>query len=232
MFGVQAGTVHQLFEENNPTTTTAHCAPKKRRRILMKQLSTFLAIIFTLILALSGCNDHKTTDNNNTDNGIVVEVLSPVKTALWVELSDGDYDFALARDRVASDLDLIGNSVPLPSGLAAMVTTGQDKLVIKADETLEVWEVPTDQIGTFEMLVRNVWSLPAGWQPNLFPKTEGEAYDLEILLSAFICGQNLDLYTRGCQSQIPSSLFRKIDETAYYEWSNPGHAKYVFVIRR
>lgn len=202
----------------------------------MKHL-TFFATLFTLtVVAFMGCNKH--LDNNNGDNAnnvigaTEVEVLSPAKTALWLELANGNYDFALARDRTASDPDLIGHSFELPSGLAAMVTTGQDKLVVNASGLVEIYEVPTDQIGTFEMLVRNVWSLPAGWQPNLFPRTEGEAYDLEILLSAFICGQKLDLYTRGCQSQIPSSLFRKVGETAYYEWSNPGHAKYLFVIRR
>jgi len=207
----------------------------------MKRLIAILATLSLFIISMAtlvACNDHgvdgDVVNNDNTNNvtqqgDVQVETLSPKKTALWLELEDGDYDFALARNHTASDPDLIGHQVGLPSGLAAMVVTGEDQLILEADDLVEVWEV-TD-IGQFEMLVRNLWTLPSGWQPDLFPTTEGEAADLEILMSAFICGQGLDLYSRGCQGQIPFSLFRKVGETSYYEWTNQSHAKYVFVIK-
>ena len=200
----------------------------------MKALITTLAI-FVAILTLPACNDHLAGDegegNNDVSTAVTVETLSPAKTALWVELSTGDYDFALTKERTSSDPDLVGHRVKLPSGLSAMVVTGEDELIVEADDLFEVWEVPADQIGQFEMLIRNLWMMPSGWQPNLFPKTEGEAADLEILLSAFICGMELDLYSRGCQGDVPSSLFRFVGETADYRWVNTGHAKYLFVIK-
>lgn len=201
----------------------------------MKKFATLITILFTLTLALGGCNDHLASDgdgdnnnvNNVTNTAMEVETLSPSKTALWVELGTGDYDFALTRERTSSDPDLVGHLVTLPKGLSAMVVTGEDQLIIEGDDLFEVYEV-TD-IGQFEMLVRNIWFMPAGWQPNLFPHSEGEAVDLQILLSAFICAKGLDLHSRGCQGQISSNLFRFVGETAYYEWSNSGHAKYVFI---
>lgn len=197
-----------------------------------------LNLIFVAIFTfLPACNDHLAGDegdgegNNGVDTAVTVETLSPAKTALWVELSTGDYDFALTKERTSADPDLVGHRVSLPNGLSAMVITGEDELIVEADDLFEVWEVPTGQIGQFEMLIRNLWMMPAGWQPNLFPKTEGEAADLEILLSAFICGMELDLYSRGCQSDIPSNLFHFVGETSYYEWKNNEHAKYVFIIK-
>ncbi|MCD6109380.1 hypothetical protein J7J83_01305 [bacterium] len=203
----------------------------------MKHLNNLFSRTFLVIslLAIVGCNDHLGGDAGNNDiksGTISVDTLSSSRTALWVEMGDGDFDFALSRERTDSDPDLIGHKATLPSGLSAMIVTGEDQLLIESDDLVEVWEVPTEKIGAFEMLIRNLWMLPAGWQPNLFPRTEGEAADLEILLSAFICGQELDLYSRGCQGNIPSDLFHFVGETAYYEWSNHGHAKYVFVVVR
>lgn len=206
----------------------------------MRHLNNIFATLFTLTVALflGACNDHLDDDGDNANNvsgAMTVEALSPSKTALWVELSDGDYDFALARDRTASDPDLIGHGVALPGGLSAMVVTGENQLIIEADDLVEVWEVPAEQVGTFEMLIRNDYYdegyLPDGWQPNLFPRTEGEAADLEILLSAFICGMELDLFSYGFDNTFLFS-FRFVGETSYYEWTNPGHAKYVFIVRR
>lgn len=201
----------------------------------MKALITTFAI-FALFTFLPACNDHLSGDEddgegNNVSSAVIVETLSSAKTALWVELSSGDYDFALTKARTAADPDLVGHRVSLPNGLSAMVVTGEDELIIEADDLFEVWEVPADKVGAFEMLIRNLWMMPSGWQPNLFPTTEGEAADLEILLSAFICAQELDLYSRGCQSDIPSTLFRFVGETSYYEWKNEGYAKYLFVIK-
>lgn len=203
----------------------------------------FTIALFTLAMALilGACNDHpenggNVVNNDNTNNvtqqgDVEVETLSSAKTALWVELGTGDYDFALTKERESGDPDLVGHRVNLPNGLSAMIVTGEDELLIEADGLVEVWEVPTDQIGAFEMLIRNIWFMPAGWQPNLFPNTEGEAADLEIVLSAFICGMELDLYSRGCQGNVSSSLFRKVGETADYRWVNPNHAKYVFIVK-
>lgn len=220
----------------------------------------FIVLTLSLALVLGACNEHDpnagdgnwvcgngvceagetatscpsdcSTNTNNAQQGdVVVETLSSEKTALWVELGTGGYDFALTKVRKPGDPDLVGHRVSLPNGLSAMIVTGEDELLIEADDLVEIWEVPTDQIGQFEMIIRNLWMMPAGWQPNLFPTTEGEAADLEILLSAFICGMELDLYSRGCQSDIPSSLFRFVGETADYRWVNPKHAKYVFVVK-
>lgn len=203
----------------------------------MERFATFTLIIISMALVACTNNHDLNGDGNNGGNtnnvvtgDVEVETLSPKKTALWVELSDGDYDFALARNRTSSDPDLIGHRVNLPSGLAAMVVTGEDQLIVEADDLVEVWLV--NDVGQFEQLVRNLWLMPAGWQPNLFPTTEGEAADLEILLSAFICGKSLDLYARGCQGSIPSSLFRKVDDTSYFELNISNRAAYIFVIKR
>jgi len=195
----------------------------------MKHLNLF-AILFTLTMGLTACNDHN-KDSGNDDDVATVDTLSPSKTALWVELESGDYDFALAKNYAIDYFDLIGHRVDLPSGLSAMIVTGEDQIIIEADDLVEIWTV-TD-VGQFEMFVRNVWYMPAGWQPNLFPQSEGEAADLEILLSAFICGQSLDPYSRGCQGSIPSSLFRKVEnDIDYFELDILDRAAYVFVVRR
>ncbi len=210
----------------------------------MKRFTTLFAIILTF--ALMGCNDHNPNGdcvdcgddntNNVTQSGTVdVETLSPKKTALWAELSDGNYDFGLARDRTSSDPDLIGNQVHLPEGLAAMVVTGEDQIIVTADDLFEVVEV-TD-VSRFEQLIRNVYDddgnyLPTGWQPNLFPTNEGQTVDLEILLAAFIRARMLDLFSHGFEDGFSFSDFRYVAETSYYEWNGQNKAKYIFIIKR
>jgi len=199
------------------------------------KLSTIFSLLFaSTIFVFVACNGHLDDKDVTTDEGLglQVETLSSSKTALWVEMGD-TYDFALTRSRNPGDPDLIGHKINLPQGLSAMIVTGEDRLMVEAGEggTFEIREVPAEKVGEFEMLVRNIWMLPAGWQPNLFPRTEGEARDLEILLSAFVCAQNLNLYSNGCLGRIPSSLFHRVGESSYYEWGNRGHVKYVFLVK-
>ena len=200
-------------------------------------MTRHLFAIFAVVVAMSGCNEHLAgsgNDNNLNNNDPVgvaeAEALTKKKVAMWVEYDDNTYDYRLTRERQPGDLELVGFRFPLET-VSAFIVTGEDFLLIEVDDLVELYEVPAEEIGRFEMLIRDAWGLPVGWQPNLFPDSETQALDMEYLLSAFICAKELPLHSRGCVF-VPESLLRKIQDTAFYQWNNPGHAKYVFGIYR
>lgn len=191
----------------------------------MKQFTVLMAVFaFTVV----GCsNDHLTADQNNNDNTItnnndnndntvttdqvVIKLRSTQEIAVWAQVRTGDEFFGRALDREECGGDP-GYEIKL-GGPVVFLASARGDLSMTANTAVSLYQIPQDpglawNFWDFQVVMKNLWLLPAYWDVQRFPLTMSEAEGMKYSVSSLVCGLNLEMINLGCANVVPSEFFR------------------------